>query len=102
MAKRKKRAKLRRRSSASRGRARKVLKSARRGGTKRTATTAKLQRAVKKVTRKRRQPSPSHEIETVVVDVIEQPAPGVITITEFEETQVPPRDWLETKGARED
>jgi hypothetical protein len=57
---------------------------------------------VKKVTRKRRQPSPSHEIETVVVDVIEQPAPRVITITEFEETQVPPRDWLETKGARED
>jgi hypothetical protein len=24
--------------------------------------------------------------ETVVVDVVEQPAPGVITVTEFEET----------------
>jgi hypothetical protein len=34
--------------------------------------------------------------------VIEQPAPGVITISEFEETQVPPRGWVETKGARED
>jgi hypothetical protein len=25
-------------------------------------------------------------VETVIVDLIEQPAPGVITITEFEET----------------
>jgi hypothetical protein len=25
----------------------------------------------------------------VVVDVIEEPAPGVITVTEFEETQIP-------------
>ena len=28
-------------------------------------------------------------VETVVVDVIEEPAPGVITVTEFEETQIP-------------
>jgi hypothetical protein len=28
------------------------------------------------------------EVETVVVDVIEQPAPGVITVTEIEETQI--------------
>jgi hypothetical protein len=27
-------------------------------------------------------------VETVVVDVIEEPVPGVITVTEFEETQV--------------
>ena len=26
--------------------------------------------------------------ESVIVDVIEQPVPGVITITEFEETEV--------------
>jgi hypothetical protein len=26
-------------------------------------------------------------VETVVVDVIEQPAPGVITVTEIEETR---------------
>jgi hypothetical protein len=27
-------------------------------------------------------------VETVVVDLIEQPAPGVITVTEIEETEV--------------
>lgn len=27
-------------------------------------------------------------IETVVVDIIEQPLPGVITVTEFEETDI--------------
>jgi hypothetical protein len=27
-------------------------------------------------------------IETVVVDVIEEPLPGVITVTEFEETNI--------------
>jgi hypothetical protein len=32
---------------------------------------------------------PGPEVETVVVDVIEEPAPGVITVTEFEETQIP-------------
>jgi hypothetical protein len=41
--------------------------------------------------------SPSREVETV----IEGPAPGVITITEFEETQVPSRGWVGTKGDRE-
>lgn len=41
------------------------------------------------------------EIETVVVDVIEQPVPGVTTITEFEETQVARGGWVETKGNRE-
>jgi len=28
-------------------------------------------------------------VETVIVDVIDEPAPGVITVTEFEETQIP-------------
>jgi hypothetical protein len=40
-------------------------------------------------------------LETVVVDVIEEPAPGVITITEFEE-KVPSGGWVGTKGDRED
>jgi hypothetical protein len=31
---------------------------------------------------------PTPAVETVVVDVVEEPAPGVITVTEFEETQV--------------
>jgi len=32
---------------------------------------------------------PRPGVETVVVDVIEEPAPGVITVTEIEETQIP-------------
>jgi hypothetical protein len=32
---------------------------------------------------------PGPGVETVVVDVIEEPALGVITVTEFEETPVP-------------
>jgi hypothetical protein len=39
--------------------------------------------------------------ETVVVDVIEELAPGVTVVTEFEETQVPRRGWVETDGSRE-
>jgi hypothetical protein len=53
---------------------------------------AKPKRArVKKVARKRARPvkPPSTTaVETVVVDVIEEPVPGVITVTEFEETEV--------------
>lgn len=41
------------------------------------------------------------EVETVVVDVIEERAPGIITITEYEETQVPPRGRAETEGDHE-
>jgi hypothetical protein len=94
----KKRAKLRRRT----GRAQKAAKSARRGGTKRAIGRAKPKSSGKKAARKKQQrmKSPSREVETVVVDVIEEPAPGVITITEFEE-QVPSRGWVETKGDRE-
>jgi hypothetical protein len=32
---------------------------------------------------------PGPEVEKVVVDVIAEPAPGVITVTEIGETQVP-------------
>jgi hypothetical protein len=47
--------------------------------------------AAKQVARKRARPvkPPSTStVETVTVDVIEEAAPGVITITEFEETEV--------------
>jgi hypothetical protein len=47
--------------------------------------------AVKQIARKRARPvkPPSTStVESVTVDVIEEPAPGVITITEFEETEV--------------
>jgi len=85
----KRRAKLRRSSSAVRSR--KASKSVRR---------AKPKRPVKQAARKKQRPmkSPKREVETVVVDVIEEPVPGVITVTEFEETQIRPRGWVETKG----
>ena len=89
MAKRKKgskvqsRAKLRRANSARRGKARKVAKAA-----KQTAGRAKPKPApVKKAARKVKQPV-APVVETAVVEVIEQPAPGVIAVTEVEETEV--------------
>jgi hypothetical protein len=89
MAKRKKgskvqsRAKLRRANSAKHSKARKTAKAA-----KRTAARAKPKRApVKKGARKVKQPVVA-AVETVAVEVIEQPAPGAITVTDVEETEV--------------
>jgi hypothetical protein len=91
MAKRKKgskvqsRAKLRRGNAAKRGKAR---KAARAKPTKRTVAKAKPKPApVKKAARKVKQPV-APVVETVAVEVIEQPAPGVITVTEVEETEI--------------
>ena len=85
----KKRAKPRRRRAAVRGKARKVSKSARVKATKPTVAGAEPKRAATKkaVQRKeQRKKPPRPAVETVVVDVIEEPAPGVITVTEVEET----------------
>ena len=86
MAKRKKgskvpgRAKLRRAKSAKRSKARKVAKAA-----KRAVAKAKPKRApVKKAARRIKQPIVA-AVETVAVEVIEQPPP-VIAVTEVEET----------------
>ena len=86
MAKRKKaskvqkRAKLRRGKSAKRGKARKAAPP------KRTVAKAKPKRApVKKAARRMKQPV-APAVETVAVEVIERPAPSVITVTEVEET----------------
>jgi hypothetical protein len=88
MAKRKKRAKVqkraKRRSSAKRDKA-KAAKAAK--ATKRTVARTKPKPApVKKAARKVKQPV-TPVVETVAVEVIEQPAPGVITVTEIEETR---------------
>jgi len=89
MAKRKKgskvpsRAKLRRANSAKRSKARKVAKTA-----KRAVAKAKPKPApVKKAARKVKQPI-APVVETVAVEAIEQPAPGAITVTDVEETEV--------------
>ena len=93
MAKLKKRSKGRQRNPVTaRGKARKARKSSRGKALKRTVARAKPKRmGVKKPARKKtqrmKQPG-APTVETVVVDVIEKPAPDVITITEFEETEV--------------
>jgi hypothetical protein len=95
MAKRKKRskvqkrAKLRRGHSAARGKARRASTAARAKATKRTVARAKpkrepVKRAARKEVRRMKQPV-APAVETVAVEVIEQPAPGVITVTEVEE-----------------
>jgi hypothetical protein len=86
MAKRKKASKVQKRaklrSSAKRGKARKVTKAAKGKATKRTVASAKPKRApVKKAARKVKQ-LVTPVVETVAVEVIEQPASGVITVTE--------------------
>ena len=96
MARQKKRSKAqpkkRGRRAAVRGKARTVSKSARGKATKPVVARAKPKRvATKKAMRKKEQrmKQPGAPTgETVVVDVIEKPAPDVITITEFEETEV--------------
>ena len=89
MAKRKKgskvqkRAKLRKGSSAKRGRAHKGARAK-----TRTIAKAKPKRTpMKKAARRIKRPV-APAVETVAVEVIEQPAPGVITVTEVEETEV--------------
>ena len=91
-----------------RGKARKAAKSTRGKASKRTVARAKRERmGVKKAARKKvqrmKQPG-APTVETVVVDVIEKPAPDVITITEFEETEVrqgiPGRDEPDFTGKR--
>jgi hypothetical protein len=89
MAKRKKRAKAQPKRRA-KLKTRKASKQRARG-TKRAIARAKPKRAgVKKAARKKEQrmKPPSPAVETVVVDVVEEPVPGVITVTEFEETRV--------------
>jgi hypothetical protein len=78
-----KRGKLGRGNSAKRGKAR---KSVRAKATKRTVAKAKPKRAlVKKAAVK---PPVAPVVETVTVEMIEQPAPDVITVTEAEETEI--------------
>jgi hypothetical protein len=83
MAERKKGSKVQKRKGATAPpKARKLAKSA-----KPTKRTAKPKHApVKKAAPKVKQPV-APAVETVAVEVIEQPAPGVITVTEVEETR---------------
>jgi len=71
---------------ATRAKARRVSKAAK--ATKRTVAKAKpksapVKKAAPKMVRRMKEPA----VETVVIDLIEQPATGVITVTEVEETR---------------
>jgi hypothetical protein len=80
-----KRAKLRRGNSAKRGKARRVSKAAK--AMKRTAAKPKPAPVKKAQAARRMKPAVAPAVETVAVEVIEQPAPGVITVTEVEQTR---------------
>jgi hypothetical protein len=88
MAKRKKQSsKVQKKKGAkARPKAKKVSKAARgKAPAKRTVARAKPKRAPAK--KRMKQPT-APAVETVAVEVIEQPAPGVITVTEVEETEL--------------
>jgi hypothetical protein len=86
VAKRKKASKVQKRAKLRRGTSAKLRKARKAAPAKRTVAKAKPKRSpVKKAARKVKQPV-TPVVETVAVEVIEQPAPGVITVTEVEET----------------
>ena len=86
MAKRKKQSKDQKRGKLPRRNPAKRAKAGRASAAN-TVARAKSKRAaaVKKAARRIKQPV-APVVETVAVEVIEQPAPGVITVTEVEET----------------
>jgi hypothetical protein len=77
--------------AATRAAPKKQKKSGRKIGKKRTPSARRRGAPVSGPARKKkRSPAPSLQIpiETTIVDVIEEPAPGVMVITEFEATRV--------------
>jgi hypothetical protein len=99
MAQRKKRPTARKAKPTARRKARKPSKSARgrpakhivaRAAPRKRLAKAKLKRGAKKARKRVRavKPPSTPAVETVVVDVIEEPVPGVTVVTEFEATEV--------------
>jgi hypothetical protein len=86
MAKRKKQSSKvqKRKGATARPKAKKLSKAARGKATKRAVARGKPKRAPMKKAARPAAPT----VETAAVEVIEQPAPGVITVTEVEETEV--------------
>jgi hypothetical protein len=86
VAKRKKGSKVQKREKLPRGTSAKLRKARKAAPAKRTVAKAKPKRSpVKIAARKVKQPV-TPVVETVAVEVIEQPAPGLITVTEVKET----------------
>jgi hypothetical protein len=82
MAKRKKTSKVQKRAKQRRGSPVQRAKARKRAQAKTVAKAKTKRKPVKKTAPRMKKPV----VETVIVDLIEQPSPGVITVTEFEET----------------
>lgn len=69
---------------------------------KRQITKAKRKRSVAKESASKRPMTPTQpstlETETTIVDVIEEPVPGVVVVTEFEETHTRRPDTTQQLG----
>jgi hypothetical protein len=83
MAKRKKRAAARRRKVT-----RKPVKSMRGKPAKHRGAKAKSKKRATKTKKRAVAKSMAPTVETVVVDVIEEPVPGVMVVSEFEATEI--------------
>ena len=87
MAKRKKRAAALK-GKATRVKARKSAKSLQRKPAKPKKTKAKLKKRAAKTKKRAVAKTMVPKVETVVVDIVEEPVPGVLVITEFEATEI--------------
>jgi len=79
-----------------RGKSRKASRPARGKGAKRIKAKPAAKKRVatpkhkkaRKIARKSVRPQGAPVLETTIVDIVEEPVPGVVTVTEFEETRV--------------
>jgi hypothetical protein len=104
MAQRKKQAAARKRNAAMRGKARKPAKSVRGKTAKRTSAKAKSKKRATKTKKRAVAKTMVPKAESVVVDIVEEPVPGVTVVTEFEATEIrgpnaKPEQSEESRGA---
>ena len=89
MAQRKKRAAARRGKTPTHGKARKPAKTVRGKTAKRTSAKATpKKRGIKAKSKRAVVKKVVQTVETVIVDVIEEPVPGIMVVTEFEATAI--------------
>jgi len=104
MAQRKKKAAARRGKVAKRGKARKPAISVRGKTAKRARAKVKSKERATKTKKRAVAKTMVPKVETVVVDMIEEPVPGVMVVTEFEATGIrgpnaKPEQSEESRGA---
>ena len=78
--------------------AKKAKKPAKKAGKRQVTKTGRGGATAKTPARKKKPgPAPAPQIETEIIDVIEEPFPGVVTLTEFETVRVTLPDSDEDK-----